>query len=77
MRIITQQMDVEFGSPVLAGIIRKAAAAVARLITQTLDAFAEARVQRAAIEAELYLGRYRHTSKNDDDLPILRFPSIR
>jgi hypothetical protein len=24
------------------------------------------------IEAELYLNRYKHTSKNDDDLPVLR-----
>ena len=24
------------------------------------------------IEAELYLNRYKHTSKNDDDLPVVR-----
>ena len=37
-----------------------------------LEAIAEARMQRAAIEAELYLSRYIHSSKNDDDLPIVR-----
>ena len=26
----------------------------------------------AKIEAELYLNRYRHSSKNDDDLPVVR-----
>jgi hypothetical protein len=36
------------------------------------EVFAEARLQRAAIEAELYLNRYKHSSKNDDDLPIVR-----
>jgi hypothetical protein len=27
---------------------------------------------RALIEAELYRNRYKHSSKNDDDLPIVR-----
>ena len=26
---------------------------------------------RAAIEVELYRGRYKHSNKNDDDLPIV------
>ena len=33
---------------------------------------AEARQHKAAIEAEFYLNRYKHSSKNDDDLPIAR-----
>ena len=37
-----------------------------------VEVIAEARMQRAAIEAELYLNRYKHSSKNDDDLPIVR-----
>ena len=36
------------------------------------EAIAEARMQRAMIEAELYCNRYRHSSKNDDDLPVFR-----
>jgi hypothetical protein len=34
------------------------------------QAVSEARMHKAAIEAELYLNRYKHSSKNDDDLPI-------
>jgi len=40
------------------------------VIAHTAHAIAEARMHRAMIEAELYLTRYRHGSKNDDDLPI-------
>ena len=47
-------------------------AAVGRWCVSIFDAIAEARVQKAMIEAELYLNRYKHTSKNDDDLPVLR-----
>jgi hypothetical protein len=47
-------------------------AAAGRLCLNIFDAIAEARAQKAMIEAELYLNRYRHTSKNDDDLPIVR-----
>ena len=41
-------------------------------VLNVFDAIAEARAQKAMIEAELYLNRYRHTSKNDDDLPVIR-----
>jgi len=37
-----------------------------------INAIAEARMHRAMIEAELYLKRYKHSSKNDNDLPVLR-----
>ena len=37
-----------------------------------IDAIVEAREQRALIESQLYHGRYKHSSKLDDDLPILR-----
>ena len=39
---------------------------------ELFEAIAEARMHRAMIEAELYLKRYKHSSKNDDDLPVLR-----
>ena len=47
-------------------------AAVARRCIDVFEAIAEARMQRAMIEAEMYLNRYKHSSKNDDDLPVLR-----
>lgn len=52
--------------------MRNAFAATGRLVINIFDAIAEARVQKAMIEAELYLNRYKHASKNDDDLPIVR-----
>jgi hypothetical protein len=36
------------------------------------DVVIETRLQRKALETELFRGRYRHLSKNDDDLPIVR-----
>ena len=54
------------------GAARKAIMKVGRLISRTAQAVSEARMQRAAIEAELYLNRYKHSSKNDDDLPVVR-----
>ena len=47
-------------------------AAVGRRCIDVIEAIAEARTHRAMIEAELYLRRYKHASKNDDDLPVLR-----
>ena len=52
--------------------LRNAFAATGRLAINIFDAIAEARLQKAMIEAELYLNRYKHASKNDDDLPIVR-----
>jgi len=34
-------------------------------------AYVEDRMLRAAMEFDLYRGRYKHTNKNDDDLPIV------
>jgi hypothetical protein len=42
------------------------------LLSHLREAFAEARQQRAILEAELFRGRYHLSSKNDDDLPIVR-----
>jgi hypothetical protein len=46
--------------------------ALGRRCFDIIEAIAEARMHGAMIEAELYLKRYRHSSKNDDDLPVLR-----
>ena len=43
-----------------------------QLIATICNAIAEARLHKALIEAELYRNRYMHTSKNDDDLPLVR-----
>ena len=56
----------------IVSFLRKAIKSGTRLLMHVVEVFAEARLQRAAIEAELYLNRYRHSSKNDDDLPIAR-----
>jgi len=46
--------------------------AAGRWIVAAFDAILEARAQKVMFEAELYLNRCKHTSKNDDDLPVLR-----
>jgi hypothetical protein len=57
---------------VAASFARRAAVKSVRLFMHAVEAIAEARMQRAAIEAELYRNRYKHSSKNDDDLPVIR-----
>ena len=37
-----------------------------------VDVMVEVRESRRKIEAELFRNRYHHSSKNDDDLPIVR-----
>jgi len=52
--------------------LHKMFAAIGRRCIDVIEAIAEARTHRAMIEAELYLKRYKHSSKNDDDLPVLQ-----
>ena len=63
---------VTFSKSAIVNPVGKAITRCARLLTHAVQAVAEARMQRAAMEAELYLNRYKHSSKNDDDLPIVR-----
>ena len=58
------------GTPTIASRLREMFDG--RLCVNIFDAIAEARAQKAMIEAELYQKRYLHSSKNDDDLPIIR-----
>jgi hypothetical protein len=58
--------------PATISFLRKTIGSGTRLLMHIVEVIAEARLQRAAIEAELYLNRYKHSSKNDDDLPIVR-----
>jgi hypothetical protein len=57
--------------PAFLGFLRRAAVRSVHLLMQASNAFAEARMHRAMIEAEFYGNRYRHASKNDDELPIV------
>jgi len=58
-------------APAIFRFVRKALVKSARLFVRASEIFAEARMHKAMIEAELYRSRYIHTSKNDDDLPIV------
>jgi hypothetical protein len=51
------------------GFLRRVIVGGAKLVVHAMQAVAEARLQRAMIEAELYLNRSKHASKNEDDLP--------
>lgn len=51
----------------MSDLARRAGKFIARCATTV----AEQRAHRTLIEAELYLNRYKHSSKNDDDLPIV------
>jgi hypothetical protein len=66
------QVQAGAGTPTIASRLRKMFTTAGRLCVNVFDAIAEARAQKAMIEAELYLNRYKHTSKNDDDLPVIR-----
>lgn len=64
-------------APAIFRFVRMALVKSARLLVRASEIFAEARLHRAMIEAELYRSRYIHTSKNDDDLPIVGSPAQR
>jgi hypothetical protein len=60
-------------------LIRPAAVLIARmlagaglLLSRVQQSLALASADRARIEAELFQGRYHLSSKNDDDLPLVR-----
>jgi hypothetical protein len=44
----------------------------AALLSDLHRSLARARADRARVEAELFHGRYHLSSKNDDDLPLVR-----
>jgi hypothetical protein len=45
---------------------------VASLLSHLQQSVAQARTDRARIEAEMFRGHYHLSSKNDDDLPLVR-----
>jgi hypothetical protein len=74
MSVIAHRKNAAIASPVSAivGFLLKAIRSGVRLLIYIVEVIAEARMHKAAIEAELYLNHYKHSSKNDDDLPIVR-----
>ena len=72
---VSGQTDRAFVAVVISTIAKSVGNAIVKVATLLLhaaQAVAEARMQRAAIETQLYRNRYKHSSKNDDDLPIVR-----
>jgi len=65
-----ERVSVALAITAFVGAARKAIMQGARLFSHAAQAISEARMHKAAVEAELYLNRYKHSSKNDDDLPI-------
>ena len=57
----------------IVGFVRKMRLAGAKRFMRSMEVISEAQMQKALIEAELYRNRYKHSSKNDDDLPIRAF----
>jgi hypothetical protein len=53
------------------GFIRKIAMSAAKRFMHAIEVVSEAQMQKALIETELYRNRYKYSSKNDDDLPIV------
>jgi hypothetical protein len=52
--------------------IARTLARAASLLSNLQRRVAQARADRARVEAELFHGRYHLSSKNDDDLPLVR-----
>jgi hypothetical protein len=59
-------------APVVGAFLGSAVAAWRRFAAYVSHALASERRHRAAIEHELFGDQYRLTSKNDDDLPVVR-----
>ena len=53
-------------------LVSRAVAKALDLVSSLRDVIVEVRENRRKIEAELFRNRYHHSSKNDDDLPIVR-----
>ena len=53
-------------------LVGRAVAKALDLVSSLGDVLVEVRENRRKIEAELFRNRYHHSSKNDDDLPIVR-----
>ena len=52
--------------------IARTLAGAASLLSRLQRSVGQARAERARVESELFHGRYHLSSKNDDDLPLVR-----
>ena len=52
--------------------VARTLARAASLLFRLQRSVAQARAERARIEADMFHGRYHLSSKNDDDLPLVR-----
>jgi len=52
-------------------VIARTLVSAASLLSRLQRSVAQARADRARVEAELFHGRYHLSSKNDDDLPLV------
>jgi hypothetical protein len=52
--------------------IARAVARAASALSHLQRSVAQARADRARVEGDLFHGRYHLSSKNDDDLPLVR-----
>jgi hypothetical protein len=59
-------------APKILTLTAKAAAKVKSVFSRWFERMAERRMQQIRFENEMYRGMYRYSSKNDDDLPIVR-----
>jgi hypothetical protein len=58
------------------GVIAGGCKRVGRFVANALDAIAEARMRRVRMEVALYRGEMTHSSKSDDDLPVVRWTGL-
>lgn len=58
----------------VSSFLMKAAAGISAVLASYRELVAENRQRKIRFEAEMYGGRYKHASKNDDDLPIAHEP---
>jgi hypothetical protein len=74
MSVIAHRKNTAIASSAsaIAGFLRNAVRSGTSLLMHIVEVIAEARQQKAQIEVKLYRNRYKHSSKNDDDLPIVR-----
>lgn len=53
-------------------IVAKTAVKLKTQFSRWVDRIAEQQMRKARFEMQMYGGTYKHSSKNDDDLPVVR-----
>jgi hypothetical protein len=55
----------------IAQLVSVALIKTGKILRDVFDAIVEAREQKTVMETQLYRNRYKHSSKFDDDLPVV------